>query len=266
MTWIASHIVPGRKQMTENKIRFDDQIVIISGAASGIGEATAGLIQARGGKVFALDINFEELELLQSQLKLTNDQIVKIDIGSQSSVHETISKIFAQTGRIDALVNTAGVLGPTDVKVEDMNWADFESTLQINLFGTVWLTQAVIPFMKQRKYGRIAHVASIAGKEGNPGMTPYNVSKAGMIGFIKGVSKEIASDGIIINALAPAAIQTPMIADANPITVNYMISRIPMGRIGEVEEIAETLAFMASPACSFTTGFTFDASGGRATY
>jgi 3-oxoacyl-[acyl-carrier protein] reductase len=117
--------------------------------------------------------------------------------------------------------------------------------------------------MKKAKYGRIAHVASIAGKEGNPGMTPYNVSKSGMIGFVKGVAKEI---GITINSLAPAVIRTPMNADTSDETLKYMISRIPMGRVGEAEEVAEILAFMGSSACSFTTGFTFDASGGRATY
>ena len=158
------------------------------------------------------------------------------------------------------------MVGPTNVKVEDVKWEDFENTLRINLFGTVWLTQAVIPYMKSAKYGRIAHVASIAGKEGNPGMTPYNVSKSGMIGFIKGVSKEIAPDGVTINALAPAVIRTPMNADTSDETLKYMISRIPMGRVGEAEEVAELLAFMGSSACSFTTGFTFDSSGGRATY
>jgi 3-oxoacyl-[acyl-carrier protein] reductase len=120
--------------------------------------------------------------------------------------------------------------------------------------------------MKEAKYGRIAHVASIAGKEGNPGMSPYNVSKSGLIGFVQGVAKEIAPDGIVINALAPAVIRTELNANTNEETLKYMISRIPMGRQGEVEEVAEMLAFMASKACSFTTGFTFDASGGRATY
>ena len=181
---------------------------------------------------------------------------------NQNNDRNRIFKDEYLRGRIDALINTAGVVGPTNVKVEDVKWADFENTLRINLFGTVWLTQAVIPYMKSAKYGRIAHVASIAGKEGNPGMTPYNVSKSGMIGFVKGVAKEIAPDGITINALAPAVIRTPMNADTSDETLKYMISRIPMGRVGEAEEVAEILAFMGSSACSFTTGFTFDASGG----
>jgi 3-oxoacyl-[acyl-carrier protein] reductase len=120
--------------------------------------------------------------------------------------------------------------------------------------------------MKAKKYGRIAHVTSLAGKEGNPGMHAYNTSKAGMIGFIKGVGKEVATAGITINALAPAVIRTPMNVDTSEETLKYMLARIPMGRVGEPEEAAEMLAFMASRACSFTTGFTFDTSGGRATY
>lgn len=252
--------------MTENKVSYEGQVVVITGAARGIGAATARLISARGGKIFALDIARDGLLSLQKELRLPDNHISTIDLGNQDSVKESIDAIFTMTGRIDALINTAGVVGPTNVKVEDVKWEDFENTLRINLFGTVWLTQAVIPYMKSAKYGRIAHVASIAGKEGNPGMTPYNVSKSGMIGFIKGVSKEIAPDGITINALAPAVIRTPMNADTSDETLKYMISRIPMGRVGEAEEVAELLAFMGSSACSFTTGFTFDSSGGRATY
>lgn len=252
--------------MSENKVGFSGQVVVITGAARGIGAATARLIAQRGGKVYALDIAQDGLLSLQKELGLPDQQVSTIDLGNQESVKRTIDSIFSLEGRIDALINTAGIVGPTNVKVEDVQWQDFEKTIQVNLFGTIWLTQAVLPYMKKAKYGRIAHVASIAGKEGNPGMTPYNVSKSAMIGFVKGVSKEVAPDGITINALAPAVIRTPMNADTSDETLKYMISRIPMGRVGEAEEVAELLAFMASEACSFTTGFTFDATGGRATY
>lgn len=252
--------------MIDNKVSYENQTVIVTGAARGIGAATARLVAARGAQVFAFDINREGLLDLQRELSLADSQIGTLDIGNQNSISSTIAAVVKSAGKIDALINTAGIVGPTNVKVEDVNWADFENTLRVNLYGTIWLTQAVVPHMKAAKYGRIAHVASIAGKEGNPGMSPYNVSKSGMIGFIKGVAKEIAPDGITINALAPAVISTPMNADTSDETLKYMISRIPMGRVGQADEVAEILAFMGSRACSFTTGFTFDSSGGRATY
>jgi 3-oxoacyl-[acyl-carrier protein] reductase len=245
---------------------FDGQVVLVVGAASGIGRAAAQLIASRGATVVIADLDKSGLASFQSELSLGANQIKTVDLSSQSSAQELVASVITDHGQIDALVNTAGIVGPTNTKVEDVDWSAFEKTVAINLFGTIWLTQAVIPHMKSKKYGRIAHVASIAGKEGNPGMHAYNTSKAGMIGFIKGVGKEVAADGITINAFAPAVIRTPFNAGTSDETLKYMLARIPMGRVGEPEEAAEMLAFMVSRACSFTTGFTFDASGGRATY
>ena len=245
---------------------FDGQVVLVVGAASGIGRAAAQLIASRGATVVIADLDKAGLASFQSELSLGANQIKTVDLSSQSSAQELVASVITDHGQIDALVNTAGIVGPTNTKVEDVDWSAFEKTVAINLFGTIWLTQAVIPHMKSKKYGRIAHVASIAGKEGNPGMHAYNTSKAGMIGFIKGVGKEVAADGITINAFAPAVIRTPFNAGTSDETLKYMLARIPMGRVGEPEEAAEMLAFMVSKACSFTTGFTFDASGGRATY
>ena len=252
--------------MSNVLINFNGQVVLIVGAASGIGRAAAQLIESRGGTVVIADINKVGLASLQKELGLKDKQVKSVNLGDQSSIQALITSVISDHGQIDALINTAAVVGPTNTKVEDVEWAAFEQTVTINLFGTVWITQAVLPHMKAKKYGRIAHVTSIAGKEGNPGMHAYNTSKAGMIGFIKGVGKEVASEGITINALAPAVIRTPMNADTSEETLKYMLARIPMGRVGEPEEAAEMLAFMASRACSFTTGFTFDTSGGRATY
>lgn len=245
---------------------FSGQVVLLVGAASGIGRSATQLIASRGATVVIADLDEAGLASLQSELALSANQIKTVDLSSQSSIHELVESVVADHGQIDALVNTAGIVGPTNTKLEDVDWAAFEKTVTINLFGTICLTQAVIPHMKLRKYGRIAHVASIAGKEGNPGMHAYNTSKAGMIGFIKGVGKEVATEGITINAFAPAVIRTPFNAGTSDETLKYMLARIPMGRVGEPEEAAEMLAFMVSRACSFTTGFTFDASGGRATY
>ena len=254
------------EKMSNVLIDFNDQVVLIVGAASGIGRAAAQLIASRGGTIVISDIDKAGLASLQKELGLEDKQVKIVDLGDQASIQGLVTSVISDHGRIDALINTAGVVGPTSTKVEDVEWAAFERTVTINLFGTVWLTQAILPHMKARKYGRIAHVASIAGKEGNPGMHAYNTSKAGMIGFIKGVGKEVATEGITINAIAPAVIRTPMNADTSEETLKYMLGRIPMGRVGEPEEAAEMLAFMASKACSFTTGFTFDTSGGRATY
>lgn len=252
--------------MTSDLRDFTDQVVLVVGAASGIGKATAQLIAARGARVVIADLDTVGLTSLQSELGVNDNQVKKVDLSNQASIQSMVSSVIADHGHIDALVNTAGIVGPTNTKVEDMDWAIFEKTVSINLFGAIWVTQSVLPHMKARKYGRIAHVASIAGKEGNPGMHAYNTSKAGLIGFVKGVGKEVAGDGITINAFAPAVIRTPFNAGTSDETLKYMLGRIPMGRVGEPEEAAEILAFMVSKACSFTTGFTFDASGGRATY
>jgi NAD(P)-dependent dehydrogenase (short-subunit alcohol dehydrogenase family) len=245
---------------------FTGQVAVIVGAGNGIGRASLGLLLQRGARVIAVDNNRDALSRIKSEFSLQDSQVYQLDISEQKMVQETISTIIGAEKRIDALVNTAGMTGPTNQKLEEISWQDFEQTLRVNLFGAIWLTTEVLPIMKQQKYGRIVHVASIAGKEGNPGMSPYNTSKAGMIGFIKGVAKEVAPDGVSVNAVAPAVIRTPMNADTSEETLKYMLARIPMGRIGEPEEVAETIAFMASKACSFTTGFTFDTSGGRATY
>ncbi len=189
-----------------------------------------------------------------------------LDSSNQSAVMSLISEIEKKHHKIDALVNCAGYPGPTGVLVETINWNDFQKVIEVNLYGAIWLTQAVLPGMKKQKYGRIVQVASIAGKEGNPKMSPYNTAKAGLIGFVKGVAKEVAVDGITINALAPAVIATPINVNTAKETLDYMISKIPAGRLGEPSEVAEIIAFMGSKACSFTTGFTFDISGGRATY
>jgi 3-oxoacyl-[acyl-carrier protein] reductase len=252
--------------MASDVNNFDGQVVLVVGAASGIGRAAAQLIASRGGTVVIADFDKTGLASLQKELGLKDNQVESVNLGDQSSVQALVTSVISKHAQIDAVINTAGVVGPTFTKLEDVEWAAFERTVTINLFGTVWLTQAVLPHMKSRKYGRIAHVASIAGKEGNPGMHAYNTSKSGMIGFIKGVAKEVANEGITINALAPGVIRTPMNADTSDETLKYMLAKIPMGRIGEPEETAEMLAFMVSKACSFTTGFTFDASGGRATY
>ena len=241
--------------MTSDLTSFSGQNVLVTGAFSGIGAATADLIESRGARVFRLDI--------QDIAKL---DYKKLDVSDEANIKAVVNEILGEAKEIHAVVNSAGIAGPTSTNTEDVKWADFLRTIQIDLFGSIWLTQAVLPAMKRQKYGRIVHVASIAGKEGNPGMSPYNTAKSGLIGYVKGVAKEIATSGVTINAIAPAVIRTPINETVSEEIQKYMVSRIPVGRLGEPGEVAELIAFAASKACSFTTGFTFDISGGRATY
>ena len=242
-------------RMTSDLTSYKGQNVLVTGAFSGIGAAAADLIESRGGRVFRLDI--------QDIAKL---DYKKLDVSDEANIKAVVNEILGEAKEIHAVVNSAGIAGPTSTNTEDVKWADFLRTIQIDLFGSIWLTQAVLPSMKSNKYGRIVHLASIAGKEGNPGMSPYNTSKSGLIGYVKGVAKEIATQGITINAIAPAVIRTPINETVTEEIQKYMVSRIPVGRLGEPFEVAELIAFAASKACSFTTGFTFDISGGRATY
>ena len=250
------------------QISYSGQVVVVTGAASGIGRSAAELIATRGAKVICVDLNqYGVDETVASILKVGGKaESAVLDISDQKKISDLVSSINNKDKRIDALINCAGYPGPTGKFVEDINWDDFQKVIAVNLFGAIWLTQAVLPIMKRQKYGRIVQVASIAGKEGNPKMAPYNTAKSGLIGFVKGVAKEIATDGITINALAPAVIATPINVNTAKETLDYMISKIPAGRLGEPSEVAEIIAFMGSKACSFTTGFTFDISGGRATY
>ena len=250
------------------EISYAGQVVIVTGAGSGIGRSAAQLIASRGAKVICIDLNQAGVDECVDQITkagATAESVV-LDISNQKNVMEVITTLGNKHKRLDALVNCAGYPGPTGKFVEDITWNDYQKVIEVNLFGAIWLTQAVLPIMKKQKYGRIVQVASIAGKEGNPKMAPYNTAKAGLIGFVKGVAKEVAVDGITINSLAPAVIATPINANTAKETLDYMISKIPAGRLGEPSEVAEIIAFMGSKACSFTTGFTFDVSGGRATY
>ncbi|MBM3699164.1 MAG: SDR family oxidoreductase [Actinobacteria bacterium] len=247
---------------------FAGQVVVVTGAASGIGKSAAQLIASRGATVICIDTNSVGVEQVVAEIKSTGAiaESLLLDISNQSEVKNLVSELAKKHNKIDALVNCAGYPGPTGELVENINWPDYQKVLEVNLYGAIWLTQAVLPVMKKQKYGRIVQVSSIAGKEGNPKMAPYNTAKAGLIGFVKGVAKEVAVDGITVNALAPAVIATPINVNTAKETLDYMIAKIPAGRLGEPSEVAEIIAFMASKACSFTTGFTFDISGGRATY
>lgn len=247
---------------------YEGQVVIVAGGGAGIGAAAAHLLATRGATVIVSDVVKSNAEQVSSAINSAGGKSIAIElnVADQTGVAAFVDSVVKEFGRLDAIVNSAGIVGPTNTPLEKITAADIEKVLSINLLGAIWLTQAALPHMKAAKYGRVVHVASIAGKEGNPGMTPYVLSKSAMIGFVKAIAKEVATEGITINSIAPAVIKTPMNAHTSEETLKYMISRIPMGRLGEAEEVAEMISFAASKACSFTTGFCFDTSGGRATY
>ena len=243
--------------------------VVVVGGGAGIGAATASLMARRHGAVYIIDRDVDAASrtverLLEEQWSAAS---ARADVTDEDSIRDAFAEALEFFGgRVDAVINTAGVQGPLGAPSHEVAVEDFTATIAINLTAALILSRVVIPHMLANSYGRIVHVASIAGKEGNPNMVAYSSSKAGLIGLVKTQGKEYAGTGITVNALAPAVIHTPFL-DTQPTEVlEYMTAKIPMGRVGTVEETAEMLAFIASPACSFTTGFTFDLSGGRATY
>jgi 3-oxoacyl-[acyl-carrier protein] reductase len=242
-----------------------DYNVVVVGAASGIGLQTARFLGGQGVRIAALDRNKEGVEAAAKALG--GKSIARtVDVADWSAVQSTIDGVANELGRIDALVNCAGITGKTNVPTHEVDIDDFDAVYRINLKGAFLLSKAVIPHMLSQKYGRILHVASIAGKEGNAGMAAYSSTKAGLIGLVKTLGKDYAETGITVNGLAPAVIRTPMVDALPQATIDYMTAKIPMHRCGELQEAAELIGWIVSPACSFTTGFTFDLTGGRAVY
>src|SRR5437773_3466399 len=244
---------------------FTGQTAIITGAASGLGLAIAKKLHAEGARVAMLDLNEAALQSAAKGVG-ENAAAFAVDITNEAQVSSVIERIGNQFGRIDILVNSAGVTGKTNIKSHEVDVADVRFVFDVNFMGSFLMARAVLPWMLKRNYGRILHIASIAGKEGNAGMLAYSASKAAVVGMTKVQGKEYAETGITINALAPAVIRTAMVEGMPPAQVEYMTAKIPMQRCGTLDEIAHMAAFIVSPGTSFTTGFTFDMTGGRATY
>jgi 3-oxoacyl-[acyl-carrier protein] reductase len=257
--------VTDARSFDDMSISFQDQTGIVTGAASGLGRAIAIQLSERGVKLALLDK--DEEGLASTAAALACEQIVvPLDITREEEVRSAISLVAARWGRIDLLVNSAGITGRTNMKSHEVDTANLLTVWQVNFMGSYYTSKYVLPVMLQRNYGRILHIASIAGKEGNAGMLAYSSSKAAVIGMTKVQGKEYATTGITVNALAPAVIRTALV-DAMPgEQVRYMTDKIPMQRCGTLDEAAAHAVFIVSPQTSFTTGFTFDLSGGRATY
>ncbi len=249
--------------MTTYPGRFDGRAAIVTGGASGLGKAAAARIVAEGGKVVLWDLNAEALETAKAETGASG--VVALDVSNLDAVRAAAAQSKDILGRIDILINSAGITGAT-VPVWEFPVDSWLKVMEINLNGTFYTCREVIPFMLENGYGRIVNVASVAGKEGNPNASAYSASKAGVIGFTKSLGKELATRGVIVNALTPATFESPILAQLPPSQVEYMKGKIPMGRLGIVDESAAMVCFMTSEECSFTTASTFDTSGGRTTF
>lgn len=229
--------------------RFAGRRAVVTGGLSGIGEAVAMRIEAEGGKVAVWDIAGG----------------IRTDISDLASVEAAVAETVRQIGGIDILVNSAGITGPT-VPVDGFPVDGWLSTIAVNLNGTFYTNRSVLPVMIAQNYGRIVNIASIAGKEGNPNASAYSASKAAVIGFTKSLAKETAKYNITANSVTPAAVRTPIFDQMPQTHIDFMLSKIPKGRFGTVDENASLICWLASEECSFSTGAVFDISGGRATY
>jgi 3-oxoacyl-[acyl-carrier protein] reductase len=245
--------------------QFKDQAAVITGGASGIGLSVAKKLQSEGARVAIVDLNPAQVEAGAKAVG-ANAYGFACDVTNEDQVKTVIDQIAEQFGRIDILVNSAGVTGKTNIKSHDVDLKDFRFVFEVNVVGSFLTARAVLPHMLKRNYGRILHIASVSGKEGNAGMLAYSASKAAVIGMAKVQGKEYAETGITVNALAPAVIRTAMVEALPDEQVKYMTDKIPMKRCGTLDEIASLATFILSPSASFTTGFTFDMTGGRATY
>jgi 2-dehydro-3-deoxy-L-rhamnonate dehydrogenase (NAD+) len=253
-----------RSSGTGNMFSLAGRTAIVTGAATGIGQAIAIRLSDAGATVAVVDLNLAGAE--ESAAALPNGAFaLQADVADAASVGRAVDRVLQQTGQIDILVNNAGIAGPA-AYIWDQTDEDWQRNIAINLTGVFNFCRAVVPHMRKRAYGRIVNVASIAGKEGNPRMTPYSATKAGVIGLTKSLGKEVATEGICVNAVSPAVVQTQILDQLTPEQVAYMTDRIPMRRTARPEEIAYVVHFLASTECSFVTAQCYDASGGRATY
>jgi 3-oxoacyl-[acyl-carrier protein] reductase len=247
---------------------FKNKIAVVTGAAMGIGKAVAQRLGTEGAALALFDINKEMVDKVIEEF--TAKGLIAtgyvMDVSQEKEVNDAVAKVEEKFKRIDILVHAAGIVGPTSTKIINYDTEAFDNIYRVNLKGSFLITKAVLKVMSKTKYGRLLLLSSIAGKEGNPGMVGYSATKSGVIGLVKAVAKEYATTNIIINGLAPAVIETPMNLNTSPEQLSYMKEKIPMKRLGTVEEVAAISCFIVSDENSFSTGFIFDISGGRATY
>ena len=249
-----------------NNIDLKGKRAIVTGAARGIGFAIAERLLQSGATVTLWDIELPNLEKAQADLKSAGNVFsVEVDVTQENSIKRGVELTYEHMGDVEILINNAGITGG-NATVWDMGITEWQKVLDIDLTGVFLCCRALAPRMMRKGYGRIVNIASIAGKEGNPTAAHYSAAKAGVISLTKSLGKEMVETGVLCNCVTPAVIETPMLDQMTDEHKNYMVSKIPLNRMGKPEEVAGLVAWLASEDCSFSTGAVFDISGGRATY
>jgi 3-oxoacyl-[acyl-carrier protein] reductase len=244
--------------------RFKGRVAVVTGGASGIGFGAAQRLLHEGAQVSVWDRDATALASLSDKIGGAV-HTVPLDITDAEAVTRAAETTFSALGRIDILVASAGITGPNPPLWEYPVDA-WKQVFDVNVHGLFYSNRAVVPFMLRNDYGRIVNIASVAGKEGNPNMSAYSSSKAAVIGLTKSLGKELAKTGVRVNCVTPATVETPLLKQLNQASIDYMLSKIPMGRFGEIAELAAMICWLASEEVSFTTAATFDISGGRTTF
>ena len=247
-----------------NQLDFQGRHAVITGGATGLGYAIAARLIASGGSVTLWDRDLAAVQRAATVLG-AKAQAVQVDVSRHPEVQAAVQSTLQHTARIDALVNSAGITGP-NTRVWDYPVDAWRDVMDVNLNGLFYCCREVVPLMQASGYGRIVNIASVAGKDGNPNASAYSASKAAVIALTKSLGKELADTGVRVNCVTPAAVKTAIFEQMSEQHIQFMLSKIPMGRFGTPEEVAALVGWLCTEECSFSTGAVFDLSGGRSTY